>query len=151
MSKKAHASGEEVFASGYILSAKGPDILKRLESVTKRLESVDQDSPPPGLDNVAAALIDDSILKSKNKVGLLGLHKHWQLQRVHLLPRSTDILRLCCWSSLRAKSVVPAGVSIWPISQLVLALDIAAGRATIGGQKFVRRPAHLRSRSAIFP
>jgi hypothetical protein len=70
MSKKAKAgAGPEIFVSGYLLHAKGGDLSKRLESAAAVLATLKQeDERPAGLENIAAALVEDAILKSKNKV-----------------------------------------------------------------------------------
>jgi hypothetical protein len=67
MTKKAKGGGPEVFVADYLLHGRG-DLVKRLEAAASALTAVRQDEPrPAGLDNIAAGLIDDAILKSKNK------------------------------------------------------------------------------------
>jgi hypothetical protein len=74
MSKAKAAAAQaapEVFAQGYLLSAKGPELLKRLGAafgVLKALEQQDNEKLPAGLENVASALLAEPIVASKSKV-----------------------------------------------------------------------------------
>ena len=62
------ASSPEVFAANYLTHGKG-DLVKRLMAVHAALRGVPQDALklPPGLDNVAASLLDELVVRSKNK------------------------------------------------------------------------------------
>ena len=67
------AQSPEVFAQGYILAAKGPELLKRLQqsfAVLKNVEQQDNENLPAGLENVASALLADAVIKSKNRVSI---------------------------------------------------------------------------------
>jgi len=62
------SSSSEVFAANYLTHGKG-DLVKRLMAVHAALRGVPQDALklPPGLDNVAASLLDELVVRSKNK------------------------------------------------------------------------------------
>ena len=67
----------EVYAPGYILSAKGPtELARRLAAAFANLRGVEQaehDRLPAGLENVASALLDPAVLRSKSAdLRLLG-------------------------------------------------------------------------------
>jgi hypothetical protein len=77
MASKAKASaGSEVFAQGYLAGAKPNELLKRLDvtySALKSLEQPEDETPIPGLDNIAAALIEDTILRNKSIVSIMTM------------------------------------------------------------------------------
>jgi len=73
----APRAGAEVFAPGYLLSAKTPaELSKRLAAAfaaLKAIEQADHERLPAGLENVASALLDPAVLRSKSaELRLLG-------------------------------------------------------------------------------
>jgi len=83
MSRRAAtvSADQLVFTPGYLTSAKGADVLKRLEATLSTLRGVvqsDNDALPPGLENVASALLTAPILKSKSKVMGRGGSAVWR-------------------------------------------------------------------------
>ena len=65
-----------VFTKGFLAGAKpgGADLVRRLESTHAALKALAQeDSPPPGLDNVAAGLVAPAVLRGRGaEVALLA-------------------------------------------------------------------------------
>jgi hypothetical protein len=72
MSKKNNpkSTGQEIFVEGYIIhGGKTSELNKRLETTVTILSRLSPDETrPEGLEYVAAALIDDTLLNSKNQV-----------------------------------------------------------------------------------
>jgi hypothetical protein len=58
----------DVFARGFLLGARGGELLRRLEATADALKKTDQDAgrDVPGMDNVAAGLAHASILHSRD-------------------------------------------------------------------------------------
>jgi len=75
MSKKNNPkpTGQEIFVEGYIiLGGKASELPKRLETTVNILSRLPSDDPKPaGLENVAAALMHETLLESKNQVSIL--------------------------------------------------------------------------------
>lgn len=80
----------EIYVSGYLLSSnKGlSDLTKRLETVHLALHQFGQTretaTAPAGLDNISAALVNDTIIRSKSPVRLLIYQIHTILYKTHL-------------------------------------------------------------------
>jgi hypothetical protein len=72
------APGVDVYSQGFLVSAKANELMSRLERTYKKLVGIEQadtdagtsaqNSLPPGLDNVAAQLVNASLLRSSSKV-----------------------------------------------------------------------------------
>ena len=67
------AMAATIYTKGYLASSRGAaDLARRLEATLTALRSADQESQPPGLDNVAAGLVLPALLHSKvHEVALL--------------------------------------------------------------------------------
>ena len=94
----AKPATNEVFVQGYLVTAKGSEVLRRLEaafSTLKEIEQADHEQLPAGLENVAADVIQDAFLKAKSKVGrplrmaLGNLYVAWALWTSTGRPRET--------------------------------------------------------------
>jgi len=82
-------ASSEIYVAGYLLSSnKGlSDLTKRLETVHLALHQFGQTretaTAPAGLDNISAALVNDTIIRSKSPVRLLTYQIHTILYKTH--------------------------------------------------------------------